>query len=156
MRRLDNGGPLRDAMKAAGTDIPRLAATTGLSKALVGFIAGRGKTARDDCSDRVAELIAAALNVPLHTLFEAGSSTPSESTSARSLRTGEPRKKPLPAQLMDQRSLAGFLRKSGSWIDKQIQEDEDWPVHYVGRSRRFDPHEVLTYLDRRHRAAKAA
>ena len=65
MRRLDKGAPLRAAMKAAGLDIPRLAAKTkdvdptgeGLSRAMVGFIVGSGKTAREECSDRAAELL---------------------------------------------------------------------------------------------------
>jgi hypothetical protein len=62
---------------------------------------------------------------------------------------------------MDQRGLARVLRKSPSWIDKQIQDwndahpdpDDLWPgLIYIGRSRRFDP---LAVLDgqRRQRAA---
>ena len=44
--------------------------------------------------------------------------------------------------------LSRFLRKSMSWIDAQItdakERGERWPgLIYVGRSRRFDPHEVL-------------
>ncbi|MDT0567864.1 hypothetical protein RM704_10350 [Streptomyces sp. DSM 3412] len=165
MRRLDKGAPLRAAMTAAGLDIPRLAAKTreidpdqkGLSKSLVGFIVGSGKTAREECSDRAAELVAAALGREVTTLFEPVVFTLGESTSTRKSWTGDGRK-PLPAQLMDQRSLAEFLRKSPSWIDKQIQDaaerGELWPgLIYVGRSRRFDPHAVLDAMRRQRTAA---
>ncbi|CAM5390158.1 hypothetical protein SCALM49S_04442 [Streptomyces californicus] len=55
---------------------------------------------------------------------------------------------PLPEQLLDQRELSRFLRKSPSWIDAQIKAAKEagrtWPgLHYVGRSRRFDPRAVL-------------
>lgn len=165
MRRLDKGAPLRAAMQAAGLDIPRLAARTkevdptgeGLSKSLVGFIAGGGKSAREECSDRAAELIAGALGREVGDLFRP---EPlfliSESTSTR--RSQIKRAVPdLPERLMDQRELASFLRKSASWIDKQIQEatarGEVWPgLIYVGRSRRFDPRAVLDGMRRQHAA----
>jgi hypothetical protein len=166
MRRLDKGAPLRAAMKAAGLDIPRLAARTkdvdptgeGLSRAMVGFIVGAGKTAREECSDRAAELIASALDRELATLFESAVFTLGESTSTRRTHTAERRKPELPEQLMDQRTLARFLRKSSSWIDKQVQEaaerGELWPgLIYVGRSRRFDPHAVLDGMRKQRTAA---
>lgn len=164
MRRLDKGAPLRAAMEAVELDIPRLAAKTkevdptgeGLSKSLVGFIVGAGRTAREDCSDRAAELIAAALGKEVDDLFEAPVITLPESTSTRGSGMAE-RRKPLPKQLMKQAELAQFLRKSESWIDKQIQisrkRGELWPgLIYVGSSRRFDPHAVLDAM-RRQRAA---
>ncbi|MEH0428790.1 hypothetical protein QBB34_21145 [Streptomyces stelliscabiei] len=156
MRRLDQGAPLRAAMKAAGLDIPRLAARTkdldpageGLSRALVGFIVGAGKTAREECSDRAAELISTALGMEVEALFIQPVFALRESTSTRRPHTADRRKSELPEQLMDQAGLARFLRKSSSWIDKQVQEaaerGELWPgLIYVGRSRRFDPHAVL-------------
>lgn len=155
MRRLDKGAPLRAAMKAAGLDIPSLAARTkdvdpegeGLSRSLVGFIAGGGKTAREECSDRAADLIAAAVGKEVDDLFETPVFTLRESTSTRRPQTRS-RNPELPERLMDQAELAGFLRKSRSWIDKQIQEakarGETWPgLIYVGSSRRFNPREVL-------------
>ncbi|WP_445524746.1 hypothetical protein [Streptomyces cyslabdanicus] len=164
MRRLDKGAPLRAAMEAAELDIPRLAAKTkevdpdgaGLSKALVGFIVGKGKTAREECSDRAAELIAAALDREVAALFETPVFMLSESTSTGGSEMAE-RRKPLPEQLMDQRELARFLRKSMSWIDSQITDarkhGQIWPgLIYVGGSRRFDPHAVLDG-QRRQRAA---
>ncbi|MEU9149157.1 hypothetical protein AB0D59_01050 [Streptomyces sp. NPDC048417] len=159
MRRLENGAPLRAAMKAAELDISHLAAATksvdptgeGLSRALVGFIAGQGKTAREECSDHAAGLIAAALNKQVGDLFEEPSIfLTSESTYTR--RSKIPgRRRQLPAQLMKQHELADFLRKSPSWIDEQIRQaatrGETWPgLFYVGRSRRFDPHAVLEAL----------
>ena len=162
MRRLDKGAPLRAAMKAAELDIPRLAAKTkdvdptgeGLSRAMVGFIVGSGKTAREECSERAAELIATALDRELGTLFASTVFTLRESTSTRRSQTGERRKQELPEQLMDQKELARFLRKSLSWIDKQIQDAKErgeiWPgLIYVGSSRRFDPHAVLDAMRQR-------
>ena len=162
MRRLDKGAPLRAAMKAAELDIPRLAAKTkdvdptgeSLSRPMVGFIVGSGKTAREECSDRAAELIATALDRELGTLFASTVFTLRESTSTRRSQTGERRKQELPEQLMDQKELARFLRKSLSWIDKQIQDAKErgeiWPgLIYVGSSRRFDPHAVLDAMRQR-------
>ncbi|MCM2394332.1 hypothetical protein, partial [Streptomyces albipurpureus] len=157
MRRLDNGRPLRTAMKASGMTIPDLAAKTaevdpareGLSTSYVGFIAGAGKTSREECSDRAAQLIAAALDKEVSDLFESVVYVLSESTSARRSKTEETQKSAaLPEFLMTQKELAKYLRKSNSWIDKQIQEaklrGEDWPgLIYVGESRRFDPVQVL-------------
>ncbi|WP_435643399.1 hypothetical protein ACR9VJ_18300 [Streptomyces sp. H49] len=166
MRRLDKGAPLRAAMRAAGLDIPSLAAATknvdpegeGLSRSLVGFIAGGGKTAREECSDRAADLIAAALGKEVEDLFEAPVFTLRESTSTRRTKTSKPSKSELPEQLMDQAELAKFLRKSRSWIDKQIQEakarGEVWPgLIYVGSSRRFNPREVLDAMRQQRTAA---
>ncbi|MET8765522.1 hypothetical protein [Streptomyces sp. NPDC004658] len=165
MRRLDKGAPLRAAMEAAGLDIGRLAAKTkevdpagvGLSRAMVGFVAGKGKTAREECSDHTANLIAEALGREVAELFETPVLTFAESTSTRRSKSGERRKSDLPERLMDQRELSEFLRKSMSWIDSQIQEaaerGELWPgLIYVGKSRRFDPYAVLDSM-RRQRAA---
>ncbi|MFD3749698.1 hypothetical protein ACFWVT_05435 [Streptomyces cyaneofuscatus] len=164
MRRLDKGAPLRAAIKAAGLDIPHLAARTkeldptgrGLSPAYVGFIAGTGKSAREDCSERAAELIAQALDQEVTALFEPVFFTVVESTStSRSAVevSGKSARKatPLPEQLLDQRELSAYLRKSPSWIDAQIKAAKEagrtWPgLHYVGRSRRFDPRAVLDGL----------
>ncbi|MEV5606972.1 hypothetical protein [Streptomyces sp. NPDC052225] len=165
MRRREQGAPLRAAMKAAGLDIPRLAARTkevdsageGLSKALVGFIVGGGKSAREECSDRAAELIADALDQEVIDLFEPVVFTLRESTSTSRPRSVEPAKSVLPERLMDQRELAGFLRKSMSWIDAQIHDaserGETWPgLIYVGRSRRFNPAAVLDAMQRQRAA----
>ncbi|MGW3166940.1 hypothetical protein ACWC9Q_29600 [Streptomyces sp. NPDC001142] len=166
MRRLDRGAPLRAAMRAAGLDIPRLAARTkdvdpedkGLSASYVGFITGGGKSAREECSDRAADLIATALNRDIEDLFEATFPIPEESTSTRIPEIGRRRRPELPEQLMDQRELSQFLRKSMSWIDKQIQEaqarGDQWPgLIYVGRSRRFDPRAVLDGMQQPRAAA---
>lgn len=165
MRRLDKGARLRAAMEAAELDIPRLAAKTkdvdpegkGLSRALVGFIVGRGKSAREECSDHAAGLISAALAGEVDDFFEEPVFTLKESTSTRRSQAGAQGKTPeLPERLMDQAELARFLRKSMSWIDKQIQDwarehddGDHWPgLIYVGRSRRFNPHEVLAGMQR--------
>ncbi|WP_282795146.1 hypothetical protein [Streptomyces sp. CC224B] len=167
MRRLDKGAPLRAAMKAAGLDIPRLAARTkeidpsgeGLSKAYIGFITGRGKTAREECSPRAAELVSAALGKEITELFrEEPLFFLGESTNARRSHIAKRVVEKLPERLMDQRELSDFLRKSPSWIDKQIQladeRGETWPgLIYVGRSRRFDPHAVLAAMRKQRTAA---
>ncbi|MEU6222293.1 hypothetical protein [Streptomyces sp. NPDC047042] len=160
MRRLEKGAPLRAAMTAAELDIPRLAARTkevdpagqGLSRSMIGFIVGRGKSAREECSDHAAGLVAAALDKEVHDFFaDEPVFLTTESTSTR--RSKIPSQRPLPERLMDQQELSGFLRKSMSWIDRQIQEaterGEIWPgLFYVGRSRRFDPHAVLAGMQR--------
>jgi hypothetical protein len=161
MRRLEKGQPIRDAMEAAELGIPALAARTqkidpehkGLSASYIGFIVGKGATAREECSSRAAQLVAAALDKEVDDFFEDVIYTLTESTSTRRSEIGKTsnRRRPvqqLPDRLMDQSELAKFLRKSSSWIDKEIQtaheQGRDWPgLHYVGRSRRFDPHEVL-------------
>lgn len=166
MRRLEKGAPLRAAIRAAGLDIPHLAARTkeldptgkGLSPAYVGFIVGTGKTAREETSDRAAGLIAQALDREVDAFFETVFLTLSESTSTRVPRIDSSQKSAatdLPERLLDQRELASFLRKSMSWIDRQIKEAEQaghiWPgLIYVGRSRRFDPRAVLAAM-RQHR-----
>ncbi|WEH40751.1 hypothetical protein [Streptomyces sp. AM 2-1-1] len=174
MRRLDQGAPLRAAIQAAGLDIPHLAARTkdvdptgkGLSPAYIGFIAGRGKSAREDCSDRAAELICKVLGREVTDLFEPVLLTLVESTStSRSVtpvsgKSGRSTKAPLPDRLMDQRELAEFLRKSPSWIDAQIkqarQDGHLWPgLIYVGRSRRFDPRAVLAAMREQHNRISA-
>jgi hypothetical protein len=165
MRRLENGAPIRDAMTAAEMSIPDLAAKTrtidpdskGLSRAYVGFIVGAGKTAREECSDRAAELIAASLGQEVDDLFEEVVCTLPESTSTRRSSSA----KPLPEQLLKQHELAEYLRKSPSWIDSQIQKhrrkhgpDSLWPgLFYVGGSRRFDPRAVLAGQKRQHQSA---
>ncbi|MCX4661470.1 hypothetical protein [Streptomyces uncialis] len=163
MRRLTKGAPIRAAMRAAGIDIPTLAIRTrevdpeglGLSRSLVGHITGAGRTARDQCSDRAAQLIAGALDQEVTKLFASDFDITDESTSTSRPKTAASR---LPAQLMDQRQLSDFLGKSMSWIDAQIQSarrsGELWPgLIYVGSSRRFDPHAVLDAMRGKQQAA---
>ncbi|WP_157877472.1 hypothetical protein [Streptomyces odonnellii] len=119
----------------------------GLSPSYVGFIVGGGKSVRETCSDRAAQLIAAALDREIADFFEDAIFRLDESTSTRRTEPGEG-PTALPERLMDQAELSRFLRKSMSWIDAQIQEararGELWPgLIYVGRSRRFDPAAVL-------------
>ncbi|MFJ2174385.1 hypothetical protein ACIOHE_15905 [Streptomyces sp. NPDC087851] len=158
MRRRNHGAPIRAAMRAAGMAIPRLAAKTkeidpdgrGISASYIGFITGSGETAREECSDRAAQLVAGALDQEVEELFEPVVYTLRESTSTRRLATALQGDAPaeLPERLMTQTELAGFLRMSKSWIDKEIQEcrrrGETWPgLIYVGGRRRFDPIAVL-------------
>lgn len=159
MRRLDSGAPLRKAIKEAGLNIPRLAEATGLSPALVGFTVGNGKTAREDCSDRTAELIAEAIGAPLGDLFvtepTSGVDTRSTSTPRRQMQMTTRSSTPLPERLLTQKELCGFLRKSSSWVDRQVRAG-DFPVIYTGRSRRFDPHQVLEHLAQQRKPQQAA
>ncbi|MBZ3909386.1 hypothetical protein [Streptomyces acidiscabies] len=85
LHRKGEGQPLRTAMERAGLSGPKLAAETrrvdpegrGISAAAVGRVAGRGKTARNECRLRTAWLIADALGQPLQDLFRMPSpSTP--------------------------------------------------------------------------------
>lgn len=85
LERKSEGQPLRSAMRAAGLSGPDLATATkrvdpdgrGISPAIVGRLAGSGKTSRARCQLRTAWLIAEALDVPLQRLF----SMPTHSTS---------------------------------------------------------------------------
>lgn len=77
MHRLHDGQPIRNAMREAGLSIPKLAAKTreideegkGLSPALIGFAVSTGSSAREEISDRAAQLMADALGTPVHDLF---------------------------------------------------------------------------------------
>jgi len=77
MRKLDDGQPLRDAMKAAGLSITDLAEATrqvdptgyGVKKSTIGHLVTTGRSARPGCDDRAARLIVAALDKPLGELF---------------------------------------------------------------------------------------
>jgi hypothetical protein len=63
---------------------------------------------------------------------------------------------PLPDPLLTSAQLRTFLQKSASWLEKELATDPEFPVHYVGRSRRFDHAEVLAHMARRRREHLAA
>ncbi|MGD1219962.1 XRE family transcriptional regulator [Streptomyces krungchingensis] len=71
------GQPLRDAMKRQGLTQATLAARTreidergkGVSLGTVVKITGRGRWAVEECRDRTARLLGAALREPLDVLF---------------------------------------------------------------------------------------
>lgn len=77
MHRLDNGQPIRDAMKAAGLSIERLAEKTkdvdpagyGISQSAVGHMVCTGPSGRERFEDRSCDLVARALGRPIHHLF---------------------------------------------------------------------------------------
>ncbi|MFE3326818.1 helix-turn-helix domain-containing protein [Streptomyces sp. NPDC059176] len=77
MHRLDNGYPIRNAMKAAGLSIERLAEKTkevdpagyGISQSAVGHMVSTGPSGRDRFEDRSCDLVARALGRPIHELF---------------------------------------------------------------------------------------
>jgi hypothetical protein len=56
---------------------------------------------------------------------------------------------------MTSKQLAKWLQKSLSWLEKEVK-DPDFPVHYVGRSRRYDPREVLDYQAQKRRRTQLA
>lgn len=95
LHRRDDGRPIREAMEAAGMSGPDLAQATrnvdpdgkGISPALIGFLTGTGRSARDRCRLNSAWLIAQALRKPLQDLF----SMPrvSTSTDERSIPHGD-------------------------------------------------------------------
>lgn len=165
MRRRNKGRPIKAAMQAAGLDIPHLVEATrqadpdgqGLSRAYIGFLVSTGKSGRDECSDRAAGLLAEALSAPMEDLFDTGAplSVAAESTSTPRMQIMTSDSSPLPTQLMTSKQLVGFLQKSLSWLEKELR-DPDFPVHYAGRSRRFNPHEVLEHQAEKRRAVRAA
>lgn len=77
MYRLDNGQPIRDAMKAANLSIGRLSDKTkevdpagfGISPSSVGTMVSKGASGRDRHELRSAGLVAKALNEPLENFF---------------------------------------------------------------------------------------
>ncbi|MFD8596999.1 hypothetical protein ACFV1L_18555 [Kitasatospora sp. NPDC059646] len=159
MRRRNCGAELRRAMQEAGLKIPSLTLATrrvdptgaGLSQAMVGFIVGSGKTAREECSERAARLLADALGTPITDLFIPELSVVADSTSTP---RGEMQTTPNagPEPLMTERELLAYLRKSGSWLDVEIREGRITPI-YAGRSRRFDRQQVLAELQAAYAAA---
>lgn len=94
--RKSEGQPLRDAMSAAGVSGPELAEVTkavdptgkGVSAAVIGFLTGTGKSARERCRLTTAWWICEALDEPLHRHFSMP--TPSTATVERS-RSDDPR-----------------------------------------------------------------
>jgi hypothetical protein len=166
MQRLNKGAGLRSAMAAAGLDIPHLVEATravdpagqGVSRAAIGFLVSRGKSARETTSDRAAALLAEALDVPLGDLFvieESALSAVGESTSTPGVQNPMDAP-PLPDPLLTSAQLRTFLQKSASWLEKEIATDPEFPVHWIGRSRRFDTAEVLAHMATRRRAHLAA
>lgn len=77
MRKLDDGQPLRDAMKAASLSIMDIVERTkaadptgyGVRKSTIGHLVTTGRSARPGCDDRAARMIAAAIGKPLGELF---------------------------------------------------------------------------------------
>lgn len=95
LHRKDHGRPLRKAMKEADLSGPELAAATrlvdpegiGVSPAVIGFLAGTGRSARERCKLRTAWLIAEGVKQPLQELFNMP--TRSTSTEERSTPHGD-------------------------------------------------------------------
>ncbi|MFJ6617611.1 hypothetical protein ACIQOW_08550 [Kitasatospora sp. NPDC091335] len=149
MRRRSGGAEIRQAMTAAGLTIAGLAAATraadptavGISQSMVGFVTSRGRSAREECSRHVAELIATALGRPIGELFIDEVPMPAQSTSTR----GSEKVPNAVEPLMTSVELLAYLRKSPSWLDREIKAGRITPI-YAGRSRRFDRHQVLAEL----------
>lgn len=77
MYRLDSGQPIRDAMKAAGLSIERLAEKTkevdpagyGISQSAIGHMVSTGTSGRNRFEDRSCDLAALALDRPVQEFF---------------------------------------------------------------------------------------
>lgn len=77
MHRLDNGRPIREAMKRAGLNIQRLAEKTreadpagyGIKPATIGHMVATGPSGRDRFEDRSCDLVARALEGPVERFF---------------------------------------------------------------------------------------
>lgn len=90
LHRRSDGQPIRDAMRAGGWSIPKLAEATrkvdplglGVSRSTVGVLVAGGSSGRERCRLRTAWLIADALGAPLQALFDMpGASTSTGETS---------------------------------------------------------------------------
>lgn len=158
MRRRDHGTPIRTAMKHAGLDIKTLAAKTaevdpegrGVGKTLIGYMVGTGKSAREVHSDRAAMLIAEALAVPVDRLFTAEDLRMApESASTWRMQITMPESAPL-EPLVDVKALNAVIGKSETWVWRQrraypLSHETPFPVHYVGRTPKYRPSEVLAW-----------
>jgi hypothetical protein len=77
MHRLDNGRPIREAMKRAGLNIQRLADKTreadpagyGIKPATIGHMVATGPSGRDRFEARSCDLVARALDEPVEKFF---------------------------------------------------------------------------------------
>ncbi|WP_405883553.1 helix-turn-helix transcriptional regulator [Streptomyces sp. NBC_01136] len=77
MHRLDNGQPIRTAMRDAGLSIERLAEKTkeadpagyGISRSAIGHMVATGPSGRDPFARRSCDLVAKALDKPVEELF---------------------------------------------------------------------------------------
>lgn len=75
MHRLDNGQPIRHAMRNAGLSIESLAEKTkaidgyGISPSAIGHMVSQGASGRSTFRDRSCNLVAKALDKPVTELF---------------------------------------------------------------------------------------
>ncbi|MFC9987799.1 helix-turn-helix domain-containing protein [Streptomyces globisporus] len=77
MHRLDNGQPIRDAIREAGLSIERLAEKTkevdpagyGISQSAIGHMVSTGASGRERFTRRSCDLAAMALDKPIEELF---------------------------------------------------------------------------------------
>lgn len=166
MIRRNSGTLIRDAMNQAGLDIKGLAARTreidpdgrGISKTLVGYAVAQGKTGRDDFSPRASSLISDALNKPLEHLFDhdPASDMPIEYASTCACGTESQMLSPPSVEpLLSNRELAKSLKKSLSWIYRQLREyprghPHPFPYHPVGKGKRFRLSDVLAWCEEIH------
>ena len=149
-------------MEAAGLSGPNLAAATkavdpegkGISPAMVGFITGGGKSAREECSERAADLIALVLGKPTSRFFETDDDVAAdlESTSTpREQMQMRPNEQQVEG-LVDLATLSRLIGKSKSWIYEQRiahprGSEHPFPIRYAGQSPRFRFSEVLAWMD---------
>jgi hypothetical protein len=161
LHRKDQGRPLREAMSKAGLTGPDLAAATrrvdpdgrGVSPALIGFLVGTGRSARDRCKARTGQLIAAVLDAPVHELFD----MPTESTSTEDWGT------PMATSTLAERAqvlaplgLTPLLKQSeleayygvSDWTVNQWVQQGCPTVTTRFRGRRFDLSQVQAWMER--------
>lgn len=162
MQRLkDDGRPLREAKKRAGLTIPQLAEATraadpeghGVSQAYIGFLLGKGKSARDHCGDWAAQLLATALSADVEELFigDLPVTRMPTTTTTTVERSKDMESGPLLEPKLSQKQIQDWLGKSRWWVDQMIA-NHGMPVEYVRgtgrrRSRRFIQRHVQAWLD---------
>lgn len=172
MIRRDSGRPIREAMDRAGIDIKGLAARTrqfdpdgrGISKTLVGYAVATGKTGRDEFSPRASSLISDALDVPVEHFFEHDEAIdmPTEYASSSASGTESQMLSPPSVEpLLSNRELAKALKRSVSWIYRQLREyprthPHPFPYHPVGSGKRFRLSDVLAWCEEIHAEAEHA
>lgn len=155
MRRRDGGRQLRAAMADTGLSLRGLSVVTsrvdpddrGVSAATLGNLSGSGASARDFCSDRVADLIARALRVPVGSLFE----SEADFVRTRPSRNREIGSAVAAGGMVTAKELASLLVKHVSWVydlayTYPASHPTPFPVRYVGKSPRYFPSEVYAWL----------
>lgn len=169
MERLDNGRPLREALRTRGLSLARVAELTrdadpegrGVAVATLGFLVATGSSARETCTERVAHLIAEALDMAPEMLFSSpdiqsfgmpGLST-DRGTQSTKAGSGMPDLADVAWNHVSAQRMADILQMHVRTLHEHTKADPDFPHLKAGRKYKYHPATVLAYLAAKSRAA---